>query len=805
MNITEMRRDKKMTARMFGMEFRGAKMKTEIISRLAMGIAPLALLAGLGTAAHAGQIIDFIGSSGDGYVFSDPAEGVLAPGLKAVTVDPDNDDRTSDNGFSPSSGPGVTELDYNCLMSNNPDIVCNAEPGLGKRIKTRLTGPDGLDLRFKTSNTGGTTEYFTFGKTTNITGARITGFSMILGTGTGADFVAADPASGATFDQLVPLSAKATDWLTDAGILGTYQGYDGAVIDGVTYETVDGATVGQDSFQRIFFPDGLFGDGGQEGEVGFFSDKSGGLVAIQSADGSVITGVELFNAFHTANFGTAFLSQNMVPDGYFWDDNDDPNDEAKLVAWNNPAGGGWTYGTLADASLAATLQDLADTLGVTVADLGYASGGAVPADIVALMQANHLFEVDIIEDLANLNLNFSVDITDSALGEFTLRIMPTFAPIVMAAGTNFQFAVAGSLDAANIPYLAADPAYLTMITQILALPTTAEQQNALEELGYSYLGAYSSTGFTIGRDQVAALGSPRGDINGIVEQGDGGSWLIRDNLAGFVSVGGNVSDFGRSTNGIGYELTSRSMWAGLEIDVSNSTSWGVMAGGFNTDATIDGGRGSLDSSGVGAALFGRTKLDNGLRAQAIFGYQYYDFDSTRNVIPASVTARGSTNGGLMFGAFEADWMHNRGAINFGPMGSFELYAMNTDAFSETGAGIWNMNVGAHSQTAIITSAGFKADFTHEIGSWTFNPFGEIALTKQVGNSATTQTAFAGLPTMNTPVDGMDSAWVDVGAGFTIKPNLDTLYQPEFGAEYHGAVFGEGYSSHSVRVFAKVAF
>jgi uncharacterized protein YhjY with autotransporter beta-barrel domain len=605
---------------------------------------------------------------------------------------------------------------------------------------------------------------------------------------------------------LVPLSTKASDWLTDAGILGTYTGYDGYVdANGVTYETDDGGAVGQDPFQRIFFPDGLFGDGGQEGEVGFFSSESGGLVAIQSADGSVISGVELFNAFHLANFGDAFLSQNMVPDGMFWDDNGDPSDESKLVAWNNPAGGGWTYGDLGTVSEAAILQDLADTLGVTVADLGYSEGGLVPADIVALMNANGVFEVAIIEDLANLNLNFSVDISDGTAGGFTLRIMPTFAPIVMAAGTDFQFGVAGSLDAANIPYLAADPAYLAMISQILALPTTAEQQNALEELGYSFLSTYSSTGFTMGRDQVAALGEPRGDINGIVEQGDGGSWLIRDNLAGFVSVGGNFSDYDRTTNGIGYDLNTRSLWAGLEIDATNNTSWGVMFGGFNTDSTIDGGRGSLDSNGFGASVFARTQLDNGLRAQAMFGYQNYDFDSIRNVIPAGVTARGSTNGDLIFGAFEADWMRKYGAVNFGPTGSFELYQMNTDAFTETGAGIWNLNVGAQSQTAIIASAGVKADFTQEMGSWTFNPFGSLALTKQTGNNATTQTAFAGLPTMNTPVDGMDSAWVDVGAGFTVKPTLAGNMQTEFGAEYHGAVFGNGYSSHSVRVFARMEF
>ncbi|WP_342070062.1 choice-of-anchor F family protein [Yoonia algicola] len=154
-----------------------------------------------------------IGTSGDGLIFVDPEEGVVAPGVKAVTFtlvrvpgsnppvdgDPreviitdytllDEDDELSVD--SRSDAP-------NCLMASNPGIFCDSPPGSGKRIKTWLTGPDPFDMTFQTSNepylitdpTNGivgsvvdtsSVDYFTFGKTSNFTGARITSFTLEL-------------------------------------------------------------------------------------------------------------------------------------------------------------------------------------------------------------------------------------------------------------------------------------------------------------------------------------------------------------------------------------------------------------------------------------------------------------------------------------------------------------------------------------------------------------------------------------------------------------------------------------------------
>src|SRR6056297_1376824 len=149
--------------------------------------------------ALSGEISQLTGTFGDGFVLIDEDENVVAPGIKAVTVVPNNDDRTSANGFSPSSGPGVEELDYNCVMASN-DNVCDSPPGSGKRYKTNLTGRDPFDIGFAVSPTEGVTEYFNFGKTTNQTGARLLGFTMQLGTGTGDDFQLMEGAAPPVYD-----------------------------------------------------------------------------------------------------------------------------------------------------------------------------------------------------------------------------------------------------------------------------------------------------------------------------------------------------------------------------------------------------------------------------------------------------------------------------------------------------------------------------------------------------------------------------------------------------------------------------
>lgn len=746
------------------------------------------------TAVAAGTIEDFVGPVGLGFVLADEEEGVVEPGIAAVTGAPNNDDFVG-NGFSPAGVP-------NCLRSSQPGSGCAEGPGTGNRYKTFLTGNGPMDLVFTTASSGGITEYFNFAKTSNTTGARIESLQLVLGTGTGDGFVAmdpSDPSNAVLFDQLSALSGQAVDW-----------------------PFLDGSGEGQSPLQRVWFPDGLFGNGGQEGDIGFFSTDRAGYIVSQSDDGTILTIYDLTNADHSALFGDMLLSRNMLPDGMFWDETvADTTDEDALIAWyDNRADGGngaWVWGNMNANAIDAEprLDALAAALGLADrSELSYVAGGEVPADVAALMESGELFEVLPIEDLSNLNMNFNLDVGDIQIGEFTIRVVPTFAPIVEAAGSPFQFAVAGSLDAANVPFLNADPAYLALVDEVMALPTEAERQLALESLGHSFLGAYGGVSYEFGSNALFALGSPlSGNADSEMVTSGAGRWMMSETAEAFVALTGSGSDTERTLNSAGYSTSTSGVHAGVELSFADGWSVGFMLSGQNGEADIMANRGSIDATSFGATGFARYSgaFSGGTaHLQAAIGYQSLSFDSVRNIAFGGInqTALGSTDGQAMFAGLEASWMMQSGNLAFGPMASVEYYDLRVDEFTETGAGIFNLTVGAQDSEMLVSRAGLSAEYSSITASGDALRFtGGIAYASRSGGDMMVSGGFAGsnLPAIMTPVDSVDAEWIDVGFGLHYSFAGNSGNMMDVGLEYQGSLFNDGYEEHRVGLSLRMSF
>ena len=703
------------------------------------------------------------GPAGDGYIFADPAEGVITPGVQAITLEPGAE-------YPNTSNPSGIQ---NCLMAANPDIQCDADPGSGKRIKSRLTGPSGMDVRLTTQSTGDVTEYYTYGKTSNLSGARIIGFQLELGTGIGEDF-----------------SAFATTDPTNAALFDT--------------EFTGG---------NFNLPDGLFGDGGQEGDTGFFDGTSKAFMSTDALEATLIElGAITNNATYTALFGSGLLDNTQIPDGLFFDMSSyDPDaDEPALIAWHNVSTGTWTYGTLGlpGAELDEKLADIADSLGVDVADLSYTADAAVPDEIVAAMQSNGLYSVDIIEDLRNLNLNFVIELGDVAGGEVTLRLVPVFADIVAETVTPYQFSVAGMLDAAaEVPYLDIGNAgtYQTAVNDLLALDES-EQLAQLETIGYSFLGSYGSLAYDLGRVPVLALpegGIRFGEAGAVLSTKDlPNGWSIGDNTRGFVSALGSSSSYDRTTNGAGYDTSSFSAVGGVEWQLDPTTAFGVMVGGGSGTADIDDGLGSVEVEALTVAVFGRKAFGEGGSLNMILGFQDLGFDSTREVMGA--TATGETDGSQVFAALKAQYLFRNGAFSYGPRGSLELYSQSVDGFEETGAGAWNLSVGDQSGTLSIASLGVVGEYAVPGTSSDTRLTGGLSFTTASGGDQLIQTGFVGLPSANLPVDGFSDQWVDLDLGLSVGLGGSSGGNSRLRAGYHGA-FGDGYESHAAHVSLSIAF
>lgn len=754
-----------------------------------------------------------ISTSGDGLIFVDPEEGVVEPGVKAVTFtlarvpgsNPPADGPlreviiTDYTLFVPGTTDDELSIDSrsdapNCLMASNPGIYCDSPPGSGKRIKTQLTGPDPFDMTFQTTNepylitdpVNGTVgsvvdtssvDYFTFGKTSNFTGARITSFSLEL------------------FDA-------------DGNPMGDVADSNNAVLfltEGLDPKVLGGAGL----------PDGLFGDGGNEGEIGFFSnEKAKPTTVTRTSDTTDFVGISSGgeNVYGTF-FGDAFLDDTMVPEGLFWDDNDDPTDESALVAWNNIGGGGWTYGTLeTEVGIDARLSELATILGVDILDLEYMPEGLVPAEIVAAAEANGLFGIDPIEDLRNSNLNFTLEIGTIAGDEFTLRIDPVFAEIVenaAARDSEYQFKLAGYLDAAaNVPYWDTGNAdeYGDAIEAILRLLDEDEQAAALTSTGFTIAPAYSAMSFEAARGHVAAitgLAPIDGVDTAVVSQSSGArNWLMGGNLYGLASLGGSTATYDPTSGSIGYDVDATSFTVGVESRVNANASVGIAVGGTSATAEAADGLGDLEATGLSLIGFARSNMDNGASFKALFGYQDASYDSTRNVLDQ--TATGSTEGSQTFGAVEASYLRDFGGFSVGPMASVSFYNVTFDGFTETGAGAFNLTVEEQTGSTFMGSIGLKGEYLLPSATGQNRLTGSIAYSTLSSDDLMIETGFSGLPTVAFPIEGREDDLVDVKLGFESLISSNTARDIRIEAGYGGS-FGDTYERHGFQVGLNVQF
>ncbi|WP_460275512.1 choice-of-anchor F family protein [Celeribacter sp. ULVN23_4] len=675
--------------------------------------------------------------TGDGYVFVDPAEGVEEPGVKAET----NDETASGGTYSSPS-----DL-VNCLMASIED-GCAAEPGAGKRIKTHLTGPSGIELSLSTNDTDGTTDYFFYGKTSNLTGARITGFTILI----------------------------------DGG---------------------DGATFNTDYYGPFNLPDGLFGNGGNESDSGFFAAGSKAVMTTTLGDTQIDLGVFTLEAY-TELFGDAFLDDSMVPDGVFFDitDYEADADEAALIAWYNVSAGSWVYGAVNDDIVGYVKSELGF-------DISYVAGDPVPDEVVAALEANGLFEVDPIEDLRNMNLNFVIELADVDGNLVTLSLTPTFAEIVTETYSEYQFKIAGMLDAAaNVPYLniGNKDDYSAAIDEISESPTEAEQLAALESVGFAFLGSYGSLSYELGRSMTGALpegGVTFGDAGATLStKGLPNGWSLSDNAFGFVTAQGGTASYDSTVNGTGYDIDSYAFSAGVEWRLDPTLSFGVMIGGGSGSADALAGLGSVDADALSVALFGRKAFGEGGSVTAMLGYQDLSFDSSRNVM--GETASGETDGAQIFAALNAKYMFQHGALSYGPRASFEYYSQKVDGFEETGAGAWNLAIGDQDGTVVIASVGITGEYALPQSKQHTMLTGALALTSASGDDQMVETGFIGLPATTVPVDGFDDQWIDLELGMSTVLGGYSGNPVTLRGGYHGA-FGDDYESHSLQLSVNFEF
>lgn len=367
----------------------------------------------------------------NGRIAYTPDEAV-SPGLVAL-----NDFYTT--------GPQDSRVFDGCIRAEVGGTDCATGFQTGNRFKLQLTDTGAVDLVFNVNpdvagtqgvnpgnpdegpgvSTPGINTYQVFGRAVNLTQQMLDSFVIELGFGVGDNFVASTDGDGLSFAQSLNLGPN-----------------------------------GDTAFTQ--YPFGLFGSLDQPNPspnpiAGFFdNDGRAGFEVAVEADGvgedRIVSG-DYYGTYDDI-FGN-WLSQEMAPMGLLWDNDGLDTTDALVMAWFNEDLGQWE-----------TLREVIDLLdrdgnviGLTARAADSSLYPTFDAAVAALGLANGTFVEDLIEDVANLNLNFGIELASSFTGwfdtegvlqnNFTLRLtsFAAPAPIPLPASVLFLLASVGSLGA----------------------------------------------------------------------------------------------------------------------------------------------------------------------------------------------------------------------------------------------------------------------------------------------------------------------------------------------------------------------
>lgn len=310
------------------------------------------------------------GAKTNGKVIFDGDEG-LSPGLRVDSI--------------PFSAGGSSAA--GCIRSNNPTTTCDGPFQSGKRFKNVITDSGPIDFVFDTDpdvDPGNTDPYRVFHRLINQSGSDIVDFAISLGTGVGDDFALSGADDGLSFSTSFLFRDPSEAGSPPSRVPATSQ-----------------------------FPFGLFGESDENPNFdidGFFASERTGFNLPDFSDSAgetdQISSDGIFGPY-TDLFGP-WTSLDQVPLGAFWDDDDDPDTDDLLIAWQTPNGLWEQRRALIDGVLSAIDP---------ISDLAF-------EDIVF----DDPLGTGAIEDLANLNLNYAIDVVDYAGTSFTLRVVANTVP-----------------------------------------------------------------------------------------------------------------------------------------------------------------------------------------------------------------------------------------------------------------------------------------------------------------------------------------------------------------------------------------
>jgi outer membrane autotransporter protein len=285
----------------------------------------------------------------------------------------------------------------------------------------------------------------------------------------------------------------------------------------------------------------------------------------------------------------------------------------------------------------------------------------------------------------------------------------TYGPIGSAAGGGVAPAVGAALDAIKA---GGDPSFSSIFTALnnLGSISQASEQAGIKQLAPNQIMPQIAAAGLLLDQTVHVMGQHQEGL--LAQAGDGstgrGAGSEYESGVFWAQASGGVATRDSSADSGGYRQSFYGLTFGIDDHIDKDTTLGEAIGWMHSKAggsgDLTGDLVQLDSiqlTGYGTQRFGQAFVDG------MFGIGINLYSERRDITFLTQQASASYHGMQYMGRIEGGWDFPVNDFTLTPLAGFQAVRMNTNAYTESGAGAADIAVGGQGVNSFATTLGGK--------------------------------------------------------------------------------------------------
>jgi outer membrane autotransporter protein len=321
------------------------------------------------------------------------------------------------------------------------------------------------------------------------------------------------------------------------------------------------------------------------------------------------------------------------------------------------------------------------------------------------------------------------------------------------------------------------------------LPTTAALENVLDDISPEVYANFSGMSRVSMNQYLGAIGDRLGDVRGTASLSDSAKEYTSNTLTSsgpvladvqecyttpwnvWVSGFGQWADEDGDSDEFGYEFDTTGIALGADVALNDNWTVGLSGGQSQTDVDYDVVDTDSDIDTWHLGVYAGWTNDLKYVDMAL-SYADNDYDTDRNITSLGLTADGDHDGedlslylgGGMKTSADSVWTW---------IGSLQYIDHQEDSFTETGAGILNLDVDGLDSESLVAALGLRYDSMFEcpLTGLHMEPEASAQVTYEfMDDQDSARARFTGSPVGSFSVDGVDEEELGflLGAGLTAE-------------------------------------